>query len=164
MVFNNTAAQSASALSVPGGGSSALLPENFNNIVDANFTIASLTYTNLCATYHNTAIASGKALNLTNPLTVGASAINNAVNRPSGILYLAKTNVLIPGFQTTTSEAGTTTGNSGIVVGDCNQNNGSPSYIYLRHANTIAADTISIGRQKANGNLLFNPIYANTAP
>lgn len=229
VVFNNTAAQSASALSVPGGGSSALLPENFNNIVDVNFTITSLTYTNLGATYHNTAIASGKALNLTNTLTVGAldsgstaqqefvtvsganatlslvntnanlqvwvgsgsavtsqatldlsaldnfnatisrltvgaSAINNAINRPSGILYLAKTNALSLGFQTTTSETGTTTGNSGIVVGDCNQNNGSPSFIYLGHANTIAADTISIGRQKANGNLLFNPIYANTAP
>lgn len=229
VVFNNTAAQSVSALSAPGGGSSALLPENFNNIVDANFTITSLTYTNLGATYHNTAIASGKALNLTNTLTVGAldsgstaqqefvtvsganatlslvntnanlqvwvgsgsavtsqatldlsaldnfnatisrltvgaSAINNAINRPSGILYLAKTNVLTLGFQTTTSEAGTTTGNSGIVVGDCNQNNGSPSFIYLGHANTIAADTISIGRQKANGNLRFNPIYANTAP
>src|ERR1019366_1168173 len=96
-------------------------------------------------------------------LTVGA-AINNAVNRPSGILYLAKTNTLTLGFQTTTSEAGTTTANSGLVVADCNQNNGSPSFIYLGHANAIAADTISIGRQKANGNLLFNPLYANIAP
>ena len=30
--------------------------------------------------------------------------------------------------------------------------------------NTISADTINVGRQKANGHLLFNPIYANVAP
>jgi autotransporter-associated beta strand protein len=229
VIFNNTAAQTASALSIPGGGSSALIPENFNNIVDANFTVASLTYTNLGGTYHNTDIASGRALNITNfltvgaldsgstaqqefvtvsgtnatlslsntnaslqvwvgsgsvggsqatldlsaldnfnatisRLTVGASAINNAVNRPSGILYLAKTNTIRAGFQTTTSEAGTTTGNSGIVVADCNQNAGSASYLYLGQVNTISADTIGIGRQKAPGHLLFNPIYANVAP
>ena len=228
VIFNNTGAQSASALSVPGGGSGALMPDYFNNIVNADFTIASLSYTNIGGTYHNTAIASGQALNLTNTLTVGTlntgspvqqefvtisggnaalsivntnanlqvwlgsasavssqatldlsaldnfsatisrltvgASINNAVNRPSGILYLAKTNTLTLEFQTTTSEAGTTTANSGLVVADCNQNNGAPSYIYLGHANTINADSISIGRQKAGGNLLFNPIYANTAP
>jgi autotransporter-associated beta strand protein len=97
-------------------------------------------------------------------LTVGASAVNNAVNRPSGILYLAKTNSIKTGFQTTTSEAGTTTGNSGIVVGDCNGNAGSASLIYLGQVNTISADTIGIGRQKVNSTILFNPLYANVAP
>jgi fibronectin-binding autotransporter adhesin len=228
VVFNSTAAQGSSALSTPGGGSGALLPGSYNNLVDANFTITSLTYTNLGGTYHNTEIASGRTLNVTNTFAVGAidtgltaqqefvtvaganaalnvnntnanvlvwagsgsvggsqatldlsaldnfsanvsrflvgATVGNSVNRPSGIVYLARTNTITAGFQTTTSEAGTTTANAGIVVGDANSNAGSPSFTYLGQANTISADIIAIGRQKANGNLLFNPIYANTAP
>src|ERR1041385_5390828 len=203
---------------------------NVNNIVDANFTIASLTYTNQGGTYHNTRLANGRTLSLTNNLTVGvidvggtaqqeyvtisgsggatvsvsnaaanlqvwlgssvtggssatldlsaldnftanvnrltvgASAINNAVNRPGGILYLAKTNTINAAFQTTTSEAGTTTGNSGIIVGDCNGNAGPNSFLYLGQVNTITADTIGVARQKTTASILFNPIYANTAP
>jgi autotransporter-associated beta strand protein len=227
--FNNTATAFASALSSPGGGSSALIFDNVNNIVDNNFTVNSLTYTNSADSYHNTFIKSGNSLSTSNltvgafdsgsgaqhefvtvsggansslnvsntaasfqvwvgsgsvggsqatldlsaldnfsatvsRLTVGASAVNNLVNRPSGILYLAKTNAIKTGFQTTTSEAGTTTGNSGIVIGDCNGNAGSASFIYLGQVNTISADTIGIGRQKVNSTILFNPIYANVAP
>ena len=228
VIFNNTAATAASALTTPGGGASALDPASFNNFMDANFTLASLTYTNLGGTYHNTRLADGRTLNLTNTLTVGAidagspatqlgvslsgsaasvsinnpnanvqvwlgngsanhqatldlsaldnftttasrltvgaCAINNAVNRPSGVLYLAKTNSLSLGFQTTTIEAGTTTGNAGLVVADCNQNAGPASFLYLGQVNTIAADTIALARQKTLATLAFNPIYANTAP
>src|SRR6185503_15407882 len=99
-----------------------------------------------------------------NRLTVGASAINNVVNRPSGVLYLARTNRITAGFQTTTMHAGTTTGNSAIDVADCNGNAGSASSLWLGQVNTITADTIGIGRQKATGNLRFNTIYANIAP
>jgi autotransporter-associated beta strand protein len=228
--FNTTAAQSASALSTPGGGTAALTPDNLNNIVDANFTISSLTYTNLGGSYHNTYINTGKTLNLTNTgglmvggLDAGATTqqefatisggnatlnvaatngnvqvwvgsgtaagsqatldmsaldtfdatvsrflvgatIGNVVNRPSGVLYLAKTNTIKAGFQTTTIEAGTTTANAAIVAADCNGNAGSPSFIYLGLANSISADTIGIGRQKASAHLIFNPIYANIAP
>lgn len=229
VIFNDTASVFTSALSSPGGGTSALIFDNVNNIVDANFTINSLTYTNASDSYHNTFIKSGNSLSTTNltigafdsgsgaqhefvtvssgansiltvsnaasnlqvwigsgsvggsqatldlsaldnfnatisRLTVGASAANNAVNRPSGILYLAKTNSIKTEFQTTTSEAGTTTGNSGIVVGDCNGNAGSASFIYLGQVNTISADTIGIGRQKTTSSILFNPLYANVAP
>jgi hypothetical protein len=97
-------------------------------------------------------------------LAIGAAAVNNAVNRPSGILYLAKTNAITTGFQTTTVEAGTTTGNAGIVIGDCNQNAGPASAIHLGIANTITADTIGVARQKTTGTLKFNSIYANVAP
>ena len=227
--FNNTASVFTSALSAPGGGSSALIFDNVNNIVDNNFTVNTLTYTNSGDTYHNTFIKSGNSLSTTNltigafdsgasaqhefvtvsggansslnvsntaanlqvwigsgsvggsqatldlsaldnfnatisRLTVGASAVNNAVNRPSGILYLARTNSIKTGFQTTTSEAGTTTGNSGIVVGDCNGNAGSASLIYLGLVNSISTDTIGIGRQKVNSTILFNPLYATVAP
>jgi hypothetical protein len=95
-------------------------------------------------------------------LLVGATF--GSVNRPSGVLYLARTNVISAGFQTTSSESGTATGNASIVVSDCNGNAGSPSYLYLGQANAISANVIGIGRQKASGHLLFNAIYANLAP
>ncbi|HEV2694677.1 MAG TPA: autotransporter-associated beta strand repeat-containing protein [Verrucomicrobiae bacterium] len=230
VVFNNTAAAGGSDLSSAGGGLAALDPGAINNNVDSNFTIASLTYTNNGGSYHNTAIANGATLTVTNfftvgamdsastlqqvfvnvagaggatlnvnntnsnlqvwegntggaasfaqldlsalgtftanvsRLTVGACAINNAVNRPGGILYLAKTNTITTTFQATNVETGSTTGNSGLVLGDCNQNPGPTSFIYLGQVNTISADTIGIARQKANGTVQFNPIYANTAP
>ena len=227
VVFNNTAAQTASALSTPGGGISALNSGNISNIVDANFSVATLTFTNLGDTYHNTFVNSGQSLTITNILTIGTidtgpaahgfvtvsgtsaaltvnntsgilqiwngsgtsggsqatldlsgldtfnasvgrlaigASLNNVVNRPSGILYLAKTNIINAAFQTTTIDSGTATANAGIVVADCNGNAGSTSFLYLGQVNSISADTIGIGRQKAAGNLLFNSIYANTAP
>jgi autotransporter-associated beta strand protein len=224
--FTSIASQAGSALSTPGGGSAALIPGSFNNIVDGNVTIASLTYSNLSNSYHNTWLNSGESLTTTNGLSIGTldtgpadkgsvtisgsagaglstsngnvqvwlgsgtaggsqalldlsaldnftanvgrllvgATIGNVVNRPSGIVYLAKTNVIEAGFQTTTSQSGTTTANAGIVVADCNQNAGSLSFVYLGQVNTISADTFAIGRQKAGGQLLFNPIYANIAP
>jgi autotransporter-associated beta strand protein len=225
--FAANGTETASALSTPGGGAAALIPDFINNIVDANFTISSLTYSNTADTYHNTFIKSGNTLSATNAgLTVGGfdpgttathgfatisganaavnvsnangnfqvwlgdasgsqatldmsaldkftsnvgrvlvgSTINNIVNRPSGIVYLAKTNAITAGFQTTSTEAGSTTANAGIVVGDCNGNAGTASFLYLGLNNTISADTVAIGRQKTTGHLLFNPLYANIAP
>src|SRR5439155_13006377 len=78
--------------------------------------------------------------------------------------YLAKTNSISAGFQTTTSETGTATANAGVVVADCNGNAGPASFLWLGRVNTISADTIVIGRQKATGHLQFNSIYANVAP
>ncbi|HXJ74957.1 MAG TPA: hypothetical protein VNM37_19025, partial [Candidatus Dormibacteraeota bacterium] len=209
-----------------------MIPDNINNMVDANFSVASLSYTNLAGTYHNTLLANGRTLtvtniftvgvvdtgsttpsqtfvtisganatvNVTNPasnlqvwvgsptfnstanqatldlsaldnfnatvsrLTVGASAVNNAINRPSGVLYLARTNHITAGFQTTTMHAGTTTGNAAIDVADCNSNTGSASSLWLGLDNTFNADTIGVGRQKTTGNIRFNTIYANIAP
>src|SRR6185436_17954475 len=71
VVFNNTQAQIASALSTPGGGSTAFIPDYVNNIVDNNFSVSALTFTNTGDTYHNTRIASGNSLTVTNTLTVG---------------------------------------------------------------------------------------------
>jgi len=228
VVFNNTAAQSSSSLGTPGGGMAALIG-NINNIVDNNFTIRSLTCSNVTDSYHNTYINNGKALTITNVsmiggfdsgataqhgfvnvagtnaslildhaggnlqvwvgsgsvggsqatldlsaldqftatlsrLAVGGCTVNNQVNRPSGILYLARTNSISAGFQTTTIHTGTTTGNAGIILADCNGNAGSPSFIYLGQVNAISADTISIARQKTTATMLFNPIYANVVP
>jgi autotransporter-associated beta strand protein len=226
VVFNNTASVGASALSTPGGGIGVLIPGNFNNIVDTNFTVSTLTFTNLGGTYHNTEIVSGKMLNITNTLTIGGistgasaqqgfvtmsgsgaalsvinpsanvqiwdgavsgsqatldlsaldnftnivsrlaigASVNNTVDRPSGVLWLAKTNTITAEFQTTTTDSGSTTADAGIVVADTSSNPGSESFLWLGEVNTITADTIAIGRQKAGGNLQFNPIYANVAP
>lgn len=230
VLFNNNGAQSTSALNTPGGGMANFTRDFINNIVDDNFTLSTLVYTNLGGFFHNTYIKSGKVLSITNTtfnvggIDVGATAqitavtiagtnatlsynntngnvqvwngssssvannratldlsaldtfnatasrflvganINQIVNRASGIFYLAKTNSLTAAFQTTGSDAGTGTGNAGIVVGDANSNAGADSSLVLGLANTISADTINIGRQKANGHLNFNPIYANIAP
>ena len=231
VIFNNTGtAAGGSDLSSPGAGPAGLSPANINNFVDANFTVAELTFTNNGGSYHNTAIADGDTLTITNAftvgamdsasvlqqvnvnisgtggaalnvnntnsnlqvwegntgtaasfaqldlsaldnftasvskLTVGACAVNNAVNRPAGNLYLAKTNTITATFQAASVESGSTTGNSGIVLGDCNQNPGPTSLLYLGQVNTISADTIGIARQKSSGTVQFNPIYANVAP
>lgn len=99
IIFNNTAAAGSSALSSPGGGSAAL-NGNFNNIVDTSFTVNTLTFTNLGGTYHNTVIASGATLTVTNTLTVGAISTdgnasdqgNVTVSGSGGALSVANTN------------------------------------------------------------------------
>ena len=62
VVFSPTAAQTASALSTPGGGASSLVPDYMNNIVDTNVTVSSLTFTNVDGSYHNTLIKDGLTL------------------------------------------------------------------------------------------------------
>ncbi len=227
VIFNNAGSYTVSALSTPGGGSAVLVPENINNIVDNDFTLGSILYTNVADTYHNARLNPGRKLNATNSFTVGTldtgspvqhqfvtvsgsgslnasntagnfqvwlgsgtavqsqatldasaldtlnmsvsrflvgASINNTVNRPGGIVYLARTNTIAAGFQTTTITNGTTTANAGIVVADCNGNAGARSFLYLGQVNNIFADSIGIGRQKASATLIFNSIYANVAP
>ncbi len=108
LIFNNTGTQTTSALSTPGGGPDTLMPDYVNNIVESSYTISSLTYTNLNSTYHNTFIADGATLTLTNALTVGSlsvdfgaanqESVNIAgpkgtvnVNNPSGLVAVALT-------------------------------------------------------------------------
>jgi fibronectin-binding autotransporter adhesin len=105
-IFTETAAQSASALSTPGGGPGALNFAAINNIVDANFTISSLIYTNVGGTYQNTFIANGDTLTISNTNTsgtllsagsantdFGASATGNVtISGPNGTLDVDNTN------------------------------------------------------------------------
>jgi hypothetical protein len=90
-----------------------------------------------------------------------ASYVNQ--NRPGAILYLAATNTITAGYQTTTEETSTTDAADGaIVVGDSASNGGIADYLYLGQNNTISADTICVGMQKcANCLIQFNPIFAN---
>jgi hypothetical protein len=90
-----------------------------------------------------------------------ASYVNQ--NRPGGILYLAATNTITAGYQTTTEETSTTDAADGaIVVGDSASNGGIADYLYLGQNNTIIADTICVGMQKSAHSLIqFNPVFPN---
>jgi Alginate lyase len=84
-------------------------------------------------------------------------------NRPGGVLYLAATNTITAGYQTSTTETDDTSGNGAIVIGDSSSNNGNNCYLYLGSVNTINADTIITGRQKnSHGRIQFNPNLTGT--
>jgi hypothetical protein len=74
------------------------------------------------------------------------------VNRPSGTLYLARTNNIV------------VSGSLGICAADSASNGGNQSQIYLGIENEIDADTITIGRQKSSATLSFNPAFTNSSP
>ena len=103
--FNDAGTSFASAISTPGGGPSAFIADFINNIVDANTTISSLTYTNLNGTYHNTLIADGVTLNITNSggLSIGslsqdvggANSQFVTISGTKGKLVVNNTNALI---------------------------------------------------------------------
>jgi len=186
---------------------------NINNVVDADFGIASLQYGNTNGN-HTTLIASGNALDIsgTNGLGVGTETDNGTaqtvdatltgtagtleisnseanltvrqgtansggsqratldmsglgnfvaalnqilvgadglVNRATGTLYLAETNLI------------TASGSPGILVGDNHSNNGGPNFVYLGWTNAIFADGITIARQKSAATFAINPGFPN---
>ena len=71
------------------------------------------------------------------------------VNRPTGTLFLARTNSL------------TASGLSGLIAADSNSNAGGQNLIYLGWANSIFMDSLIIGRQKGAATLRFNPAFPN---
>jgi fibronectin-binding autotransporter adhesin len=107
VVFNQADAQASSALTTPGGGPSAINFADVNNIVNNNFTVSSLIYTNVGGTYHNTYINNGDSLTIANSgtnsvniLSVGSSstdfgasaAENTTISGPNGTLNVNNTN------------------------------------------------------------------------
>ena len=72
------------------------------------------------------------------------------VPRATGTLYLGKTNTIYV-FGATPQ----------ICVGDNSGNGGGTDYLYLGQTNAIYADTITVGREKADGMLAFNSRFAN---
>lgn len=123
VIFTETGAQTVSALSTPGGGPSALNFSDIDNIVDANFTISSLTYTNVGGTYQNTLVANGDTLTITSTnmsgtiLSVGSASTDFGssatgivtISGPSGTLDVDNTN--------DTVFVGLVTGGSGTELG-----------------------------------------------
>jgi hypothetical protein len=76
--------------------------------------------------------------------------VANTVARATGTLYLAKTNVIFA--------AGAY---PQICVGDNHGNSGGQNYLYLGQSNAIFANSITIGREKANSTLAFNSRFTN---
>src|SRR5206468_12586819 len=102
---DNNGSSLNSSLSTPGGGPGTFIPDFVDNIVDADFTISSLSYTNIGGTYHNTHIANGRTLTITNSggfaigsLSVDVGAANTEfvnISGPQGTLNVNNTNALI---------------------------------------------------------------------
>jgi fibronectin-binding autotransporter adhesin len=85
-------------------------------------------------------------------LLVGQANAGAGVNRPSGTLYLAKTNTL--------TLSGTA---PQVMVQDSgsNANGGLTSVLRLGQVNFFYADQFRLGGQKGNGNVLFNAAFSN---
>ncbi len=86
-------------------------------------------------------------------LLVGQANAGAAVNRPSGTLLLAKTNIITL----------TSTAPPQVMVqdGGSNANGGTASVLTLGQVNIINADSFRLGGQKGNGNVAFNAVFAN---
>ncbi len=78
VVFNEAGAIGSSALNSTGGGASQLNFANVNNIVNGNFTISTLIYTNIGGNYQNTYINNGDTLTITNQSTNTLLSIGSA--------------------------------------------------------------------------------------
>jgi len=88
--------------------------------------------------------------------TVGKVQIGSlgANPRPSGILFLARTNVILASGSSPAIQIGGQGGGSG--------NSGNGSFLYLGQANEIYANDISVATVKqGNCSLLFNPVFEN---
>ena len=84
-----------------------------------------------------------------NQVSVGAAG---PIVRATGTLALAKTNSI------------TASGSIGILVGDNGSNGGAQNNLYLGQSNSIYADSITIGRSKCPGVLMFNTVFKNSMP
>ena len=93
VLFGNTGTTFSPAVSIPGGGINALVSDFINNIVDTDFSISSLTFSNNSSTYHNTYINSGRKLTITNVLTAGAFDGNPSAQH--GFVNIAGTNATL---------------------------------------------------------------------
>ncbi|HWD19455.1 MAG TPA: autotransporter-associated beta strand repeat-containing protein [Verrucomicrobiae bacterium] len=85
-------------------------------------------------------------------LLIGQATAGNAVNRPTGALYLAKTNlILLNGSapQLMVQDAGQ------------NANGGTLSFLTLGQHTELYADSLRLGGQKGNGTVNFNTIFTS---
>ena len=231
VIFNSSAAQASSALSPFGGGPGAIQPSKLNNIVNGNFTVITMVYTNMGGSYENTSIAANDVLTLDSGfLTVGSPTVDfgnttgnatisgaagtlnvpntagsfyvglgsatpgftpqsrldmsglgtflssNAnlligvggysvgsytVPQPSGVVYLAETNVI---YAVSSQPDALDSSPVALEVGDADTLAGQPSTLYLGSSNAIYADNIATARQLASGGIFFNPAFTNANP
>jgi hypothetical protein len=176
VLFNGTGSQTVSELSTVGGGAADLQLQYVDNIVDANFTISSLTFTN-AGSYHNTWINNGKTLNITNTasLTVGNASLDFGgatvesvtiagtngtlqVNNTNGTLYVGLGSATSGSHQATLDMSALGTFNatvSRIAVGVGSTSEGfdegrETGIIYLAQTNTITVTVAVSGTETSD--------------
>jgi autotransporter-associated beta strand protein len=165
--FGGNGAVGASPFNSVGAGLEGVSnPQNVNNFVDTSSSIASLTYTNLGATYHNTLLANGASLtvNSNGSLNVGSGSIDFGasvtefvtiagsnstlnVNNTNGTMYVGIGN---SGGQATLDLSGLGTFNASVsrfFVGVGSGSEGvqvarASGIVYLALTNTIAATIV----------------------
>jgi fibronectin-binding autotransporter adhesin len=159
VIFNQAGSVSGSPFSTVGDGPGGIqTPANINNIVDRNFSLNTLTYTNVAGTYQNTFINSGTTLNITNTLMVGSETLSWGASKEfvtiagtNGTLSVANTNgVLFVGLgssQATLDMSGLGTFDASVgtfLVGVGSSSDGIPlgeesGIVYLALTNAITA-------------------------
>ncbi len=179
VIFNEAGAQGASELSTPGGGAGTLITDLINNTVDANFTISSLTFTNVNGSYHNTLINDGLTLGMTNSgsLTVGSGSLDFGstatefvtiagptgtlnVNNTNGTLYVGLGSTNTGDHQATLDLSALGTFNAAVsrmLVGVGSASCGIPlaresGIVYLAQTNTITASLAVSGTETSATN------------
>jgi hypothetical protein len=85
--------------------------------------------------------------------TVGRVLIGvvGSVPRATGTLYLTRTNTITAGGAYPQ-----------ICVGDNDGNSGGEDYLYLGQTNSFFVNSITVGREKANGQMTFNSRFTNS--
>jgi hypothetical protein len=92
----------------------------------------------------------------------GSSSVGISEQRESGVVYLARTNIITATLAVNSTETSDTSASAASLdVGDNNGNFGPQCYLYLGQTNAIFADGICIGRQKQSASMLFNSAFSS---
>jgi hypothetical protein len=92
----------------------------------------------------------------------GSSSVGISQQRESGVVYLARTNVITTTLSVNSTETSDTSASAAALdIGDNNGNAGPESFLYLGQTNVIFADAICTARQKQKARMLFNSAFSN---
>jgi autotransporter-associated beta strand protein len=92
----------------------------------------------------------------------GSTSVGISQQRESGVVYLARTNVITTTLSVNSTETSDTSASAASLdIGDNNGNAGPESFLYLGQTNVIFADAICTARQKQKARMLFNSAFSN---
>jgi len=176
VIFNDVASASSSPFSAVGAGPGGIANQGgINNIVNASFSISTLTYSNINNDYQNTYVNAGLALTITNSLTVGSGTVdfgagalgfvtiagpNGAlnVNNTNSTLYVGLGSTSSGSHQATLDLSGLAVFNgelSRLLVGVGSSSEGYPEaresgILYLAQTNVITAALAASGSESGD--------------
>ncbi len=103
-----------------------------------------------------------------NRIAIGSSSLlisSGALNsRLTGTLLLAKTNFISSAFALPLSAYLGAGANNSLEMAKNGGNPGGTCYLYLGQLNTIAIDSLAVGREKSSAWMGFNPAFTNASP